>query len=513
MQDHDVKRLPKSCRIRRKFQPSEKVPKSMPFETLLEAHGKEGAIWNKASSSTSHLYWYQCFRTEILCVQEHPTMERAYVSKTERTEGEFCRLTDEQVCNLPEDTMSLYQCLDDTSTDEHTVKDYAEVSRECTHTTLVIPDIVQAPLEGFVRIPALPVGISESAFRWTSRPGTPLHETVAGHPISPWATIEHAPHLPPDVERELKQRLQAGLAPVVPHMEGYPSVRRNSSFQRPIHSAAVSSRSPGPDTTITFQQLNAKLQETYNMEDMIQRGNAITIDIVSAYLKGQKMLYVEAKVYCEQYLYSLMIPAICITALCSILSLILQEYRVGPLIVSSLASINSVILALVTYLKLDAKAEAHKTTAYSFEKLQSYCEFSSGRLLFRDAAVDPCKLIEEIGNEVKEIKEKNQFLLPQRIRYSYPILYSTNIFSEVKRLQNEEILHVNDLKTLINETSSLAPGSAELEANLRNQKEAFHTIITFRQTYIDIDKRFKREIEDNIQEYNRHWHICNCLRT
>ena len=184
------------------------------------------------------------------------------------------------------------------------------------------------------------------------------------------------------------------------------------------------------------------MAETYNYEEIM---NSTTIDIVGIYLKGQKLLYVEAKVYCEQYLYALMIPAIFITALCSILSLILREYSAGPLVVSSLTAVNSVILSLVTYLKLDAKAEAHKTTAYSFEKLQSFCEFSSGRLLFKDVTVSPMKLIEQIGNEVKDIKDKNQFVLPQYIRHRFPILYSTNVFAEVKRIQNDEIILINTL--------------------------------------------------------------------
>jgi hypothetical protein len=33
-------------------------------------------------------------------------------------------------------------------------------------------------------------------------------------------------------------------------------------------------------------------------------------------------------------------------------------------------------------MKLDAKAEAHKTSSYKYDKLQSECEFFSGKLLF-----------------------------------------------------------------------------------------------------------------------------------
>jgi len=264
---------------------------------------------------------------------------------------------------------------------------------------------------------------------------------------------------------------------------------------------------------ITYKQLNDKLTETYNFQECIQ---STTIDIISVYLKGQKLLYIEAKVYCEQYLYSLMLPAIFITAICSILSLILRDYSYGSIVVSSLTAINSFILTLVTYLKLDAKAEAHKTTAYSFEKLQSLCEFSSGRLLFMDKSISPPQLVEKIATQVKDIKDKNQFILPEYIRYKFPVLYTTNVFAEVKRIQINEIRLMNKLKVLINDSKLLQQKlqdenklySPELDNNYTKQNEAFDSIIEYRTRYIDIDRDFKREIKEYI-EYKKN--KCNCF--
>jgi hypothetical protein len=270
---------------------------------------------------------------------------------------------------------------------------------------------------------------------------------------------------------------------------------------------------------ITFKELSDKMSQTYNFEES---SHSTTIDIIGVYLKGQKLLYIEAKVYCEQYLYALMIPAIFITALCSILSLILQDYKIGPLVVSSLTAVNSVILTLVTYLKLDAKAEAHKSTAYSFEKLQSLCEFSSGRLLFSDKQLELCKLVEKIGSEVKDLKDKNQFILPEYIRHRFPVLYSTNVFAEVKRIQNQEILLINELKTLINDNiiiqrhleKNKVQSSPQLLMNLKQQKRAFEDIIKYREKYIDIDEEFKYEIDRNIKAFDkRRFHCFDWLKT
>ena len=45
-----------------------------------------------------------------------------------------------------------------------------------------------------------------------------------------------------------------------------------------------------------------------------------SLDILAVYIKGQKILYTEAKVYCEQQLNMLMLPAIFISSLCTLLS-------------------------------------------------------------------------------------------------------------------------------------------------------------------------------------------------
>jgi dTDP-glucose pyrophosphorylase len=156
---------------------------------------------------------------------------------------------------------------------------------------------------------------------------------------------------------------------------------------------------------------------------------------------------------------------------------------------------------------LDAKAEAHKMTAYSFEKLQSMCEFSSGRILFDDKELTLLKLMEEIGNNVKDIKEKNQFILPEAIRYRFPYLYSTNVFAEVKQIQNSELILTNDMQNLIEEGKYLkrdidegkSTDIAKYEKILKDQKYSFEKLIKYREHYMEIDERFKREIDRNIR--------------
>ena len=170
------------------------------------------------------------------------------------------------------------------------------------------------------------------------------------------------------------------------------------------------------------------------------------IDIVGTYVKGQRILYTEAKTLCEQRLSCLMIPSILFTVVCSIANLIMKDYVYGNIITSCLNGFIAFILALVNYLKLDARSEAHRSSAYKYDKLLSYINFQSGKLFFlKSESAKFGEIIIKIERDIAEIKESNQFVLPEKIRYSFPKLSGINVFTEVKRIESIETQYINQL--------------------------------------------------------------------
>jgi len=291
-----------------------------------------------------------------------------------------------------------------------------------------------------------------------------------------------------------------------------PRIRR-WSFNAPRTTMQMEPKSPDPVTLklnkLSYKTVDTMIREIYTDAETTQ---STALDILAAYLKGQKILYTEAKTVCEQRLYRLMLPAILVTALCSVLSLQLKDSAYGAVIVSALNGVNSFLLALISFLKLDAKAEAHKTSAYKYDKLQAFCEFKSGSILFvDDSGNNVATIIKEIESNVKDIKETNQFLLPEKIRYSYPKLYSTNIFSHVKRIQIEEMVLVNKLKGAINALITLNSSLADSRVILAKEHEQntlLNDIIEIRNKYLAIDSTFNKEINDQIEESKKKW---SCL--
>jgi hypothetical protein len=262
---------------------------------------------------------------------------------------------------------------------------------------------------------------------------------------------------------------------------------------------------------LSYRTVDAIMRQTYNDPNTVR---STALDILAMYLKAQKILYTESKTFCERRLNALMVPAILVSAVCSIVSLQLKDYEYGAMIVSVLNGFNSLLLALVSYLKLDAKAEAHRVSAYKYDKLQAFCEFKSGKILFlNDDKDDVTAIIDQIETQVREIKETNQFIMPERVRHNFRKTFGANVFSRVKEIQVREVILVNHLKAAINELlAHLAvpdhDQATALELETR-QNAIIDEIIRLRNSYLAIDETFEREIERYIQQTRTR---CNLLR-
>jgi hypothetical protein len=264
------------------------------------------------------------------------------------------------------------------------------------------------------------------------------------------------------------------------------------------------------------------IDEEYNDKDYII---STSLDILALYIKGQRVLYTEAKVYCEQQLNMLMLPAIFLSALSTVLSVSLKDVVQGVYVVSGLTAINSFILSIISYLKLDAKAEAHKTSAYMYDKLGSICEFNSGKIMFfkeEGDQEDILKLVDDVETKITEIKDTNKFILPEVIRFRYKELVSQNLFSTVKKLQIDDLVLKTELKALFNRMDTLkeqAQTNVSLQPDLDEAIEAKEKkiieIIELRKEYIKLNDEFKKLIDEQIGNASRRccWRCTRWLKT
>jgi hypothetical protein len=179
------------------------------------------------------------------------------------------------------------------------------------------------------------------------------------------------------------------------------------------------------------------------------------LDILASYLKGQKIIYMESKDYCEFFLNCLMGPSILLSTSATVLSTFINNYSWGNIFIAGLNGAIVFILAIVNYLKLDAKAEAHKISSNRYDKLQSSVEFKSGAiLLFRDPDLENTTTVSNNGDEHQNNgnENSNDQLINKNILDKKNKELQNNFYN-IQKEMNDKLLEVEKSISEIKETN------------------------------------------------------------
>jgi len=190
---------------------------------------------------------------------------------------------------------------------------------------------------------------------------------------------------------------------------------------------------------LSYTQVEKSIDKYYtNMNEKYSSA----FDILASYLKGHKIIYMEAKMFCEDRLNVLMMPAILLSTAATVISAVVQNMSWGAFLLSGINAFIAFLLALVNYFKLDAASEAHKISAHQYDKLQSSVEFTSGSvLLFRNFDINNVAEL-DVQKDKIEIDIDNKIEAHLKIIDDLVIKKHTESYAFYKNLSENQEKHL-----------------------------------------------------------------------
>lgn len=276
---------------------------------------------------------------------------------------------------------------------------------------------------------------------------------------------------------------------------------------------------------LSYEEIEQEIEKHYYQTDSLISNE---LDALITYIKGQKHLFNHSKQYTQWNLNMLILPAILISGFIAVFSSFLEDFYWSHGFIAGLNALVALCISIANYFKLERKSHGYYLTAFQYDKIETSLEFVSSKIAFMKDENDKeeiiLKKIQETEEKICEIKEWNHSFIPNDVQKIFPIIAHLNIFSFIKRLENNKKLTFLRFQNIKNEIRYIqfvfqrdAKGLSSEEKNKMQQRlmQLFQTkesikndIICYCNAYGYLDNLFNIEIANAENKPSFLWSLC-----
>ena len=267
------------------------------------------------------------------------------------------------------------------------------------------------------------------------------------------------------------------------------------------------------------KDIEKTVEKYYNVDD-----NKFTneLEVLTTYVRGQKNLYIQSKNISQWKLNLLTIPSLLITFFMTVFTPFLQCGQNQTLVTTCSNGFITCLLSLAKYLKLETSTASFFQLANSYDELEISLDLTNSKLIFisdedKDSKKDIIlNTIKDTEEKIIEIKKKYLLLVPEEIKFLFPIICHMNIFNFIKKMNFQHQNLIEKLKDIKNEINFIHykfsinenpdNQNKKLEARLdylcKIKNEVKTELIELKNAYNDLDDLFTKEIKSAEEKLN-----------
>ena len=290
---------------------------------------------------------------------------------------------------------------------------------------------------------------------------------------------------------------------------------------------------------ISYEEIERSLSKYYDKNNKYSN----EVDILITFIRGQKHLYNQSCYITQIKLYALTITALSITTLITVMTPFIQQYWWKIIFVMSGNAITTVLITILKYMRFESACNTFTLLSNHYEHYEHSLQITSNKLVFIQDETEQTKTVldkmQEIEFKMRETKELCPIIIPVEVQNSFPVIYQTNIFTLIKKMDTHRKTLILQLKNIKNEIryilykwNTLSGASAllvddentPLVENAQLQREKIRLLflmeqkerikkelIEYKDNYTQIDDLFMKEIK--YAETNKKWLKWLCCNT